>query len=104
MQKLGIFYTLKKPPVFDTANLSITHRFMTSFLFSQCYFNTAISDTFYVDTVHKAGAPAQYRTTVEMDIDAGKRVVIDSFGYDLQNKGLQNIAKNNSKESKIERA
>ncbi len=102
VQKLGVFYILKKPPVFDTANLSITHRFMASFLFSQGYFNTAISDTFYIDTVHKAGAPVQYRTTVEMNINAGKRVIIDSLGYDLQNQLLQRIAKNSRKESKIE--
>ena len=101
VQKLGIKYVIKNPPVFDTANISITHRFMNSFLFSQGYFNTAINDTFYVDTFYKGNKPPQYRTTVQLDIDVGKGVIIDSFGYDLKNLILQRIAKNTSKSSKI---
>ncbi|MFT4153099.1 BamA/TamA family outer membrane protein [Parafilimonas sp.] len=101
VQKLGYRYILKKPPVFDTSFISTTRSFMNSFLFSQGYFNTAISDTFHIDTVRKGSKPPQYRTTVEMNIDVGKRVIIDSFGYDLQNTGLQRIAKITSKASKI---
>src|SRR4029078_9872947 len=78
LQKLGVFYTLKNPPVFDTATLSTTRRFMNSFLFSQGYFNTVLKDTFYVDTFHKGNQPAQYRTTVVMDVIPGKRTIIDS--------------------------
>src|SRR5690242_3692687 len=58
LQKLGVFYTLKNPPVFDTATLSTTRRFMNSFLFSQGYFYTALKDTFYIDTFHKGNQPA----------------------------------------------
>lgn len=102
VQKLGVRYLLKNPPVFDTSMLSTTHRFMTSFLFSQGYFNTVIKDTFNIDTVHKGNKPVQYRTTVQMDIDVGKRVIIDSLGYNLNNQVLQRITHNNSKTSKIE--
>ena len=101
VQKLGYRYILKNPPVFDTANISITHRFMNSFLFSQGYFNNVINDTVYIDTVYKGNKPPQYRTTVQLDIDVGKGVIIDSFGYDLRNPVLQRIAKNTGKSSKI---
>jgi len=35
VQKVGILYTVKNPPVFDTSNISITYLFMNCFLFSQ---------------------------------------------------------------------
>lgn len=102
VQKLGIFYSLKNPPVFDSANISSTHRFMNSFLFSQGYFNPVINDTFYVDTFHKSNRSPQYRTTVEMDIDVGSRVVIDSLAYNLNDTALQRITRNNVSDSKVE--
>ncbi|HYJ64872.1 MAG TPA: hypothetical protein VEV62_14085, partial [Parafilimonas sp.] len=101
LQKLGVFYTLKNPPVFDTATLSTTRRFMNSFLFSQGYFNTALKDTFYIDTFRKGNQPAQYRTTVIMNVSPGKRTIIDSVSYDLQDSLLKRVAKNNAKASAI---
>lgn len=101
VQKLAVLYSLKNPPVFDTSTLSITRRFMNSFLFSQGYFNTALSDTFYTDTFHKGNQPIQYRTTVVMNINPGNRVIIDSLAYKLNDAGLQRITKNNEKLSVI---
>jgi hypothetical protein len=101
VQKLGVFYNLKNPPVFDTANLSITRRFMNSYLFSQGYFSTNLKDSFYIDSFHKGNHPVQYRTTVEMNISPGKRTVIDSVSYSLTDTALQRIANNNSKTSVI---
>src|ERR1700759_3832974 len=60
VQKFGIQYSLKNPPIFDTANISITYRFMNSFLFSQGYFDAALSDTFYIDTFYRRKDPPQY--------------------------------------------
>jgi hypothetical protein len=102
VQKFGVRYSLKNPPVFDTSNVSPTMRFMSSYLFSQGYFNTVINDTFYIDTFYKARRPPQYRATVVMNINTGKRVLIDSFGYDLKDTVLQRITMNNIKASKIE--
>ena len=102
VQKVGILYTVKNPPVFDTSNISITYRFMNGFLFSQGYFNTTITDTFYIDTFYKSKNRAQYRTTVEMNIDIGKRVIIDSLSYNLKDTILQRITRSNIKDSKIE--
>src|SRR5215471_8199653 len=48
VQKLGVLYTIKNPPIFDTATISTTRQFMDSYLFSQGYFNTDIKDTFYI--------------------------------------------------------
>src|SRR6186713_504912 len=41
VQKFGISYSLKNPPVFDTLNVSPTINFMDGYLFSQGYFSTA---------------------------------------------------------------
>ena len=102
VQKLGVLYSLKNPPVFDTAMISITRRFMSSFLFSQGYFNVDLKDTFYVDTFHKSGKPDQLRTTVVMNIDPGKRTIIDSLGYNLTDSALQRIARRNAGDKKID--
>lgn len=102
LQKFGISYSIKNPPVFDTANINPTINFMNGYLFSQGYFNTVIKDSFYVDTVFKGNKPPQYRTTVVMDINAGNRVTIDSLGYDLRDSTLQRITLHNKKDSKIE--
>ncbi|MEP6464764.1 MAG: BamA/TamA family outer membrane protein [Parafilimonas sp.] len=102
VQKFGILYSLKNPPVFDTTNISTTHGFMNSFLFSQGYFDAVLNDTFYIDTFYKSKQLPQYRATIVMNIDVGKRVIIDSFGYDLNDAALMRITKNNRKTSKIE--
>ncbi|HEY2727892.1 MAG TPA: hypothetical protein VGI61_12000, partial [Parafilimonas sp.] len=102
VQKFGVFYSLKNPPVFDTTNISTTHRFMNSFLFSQGYFNAVLNDTFYIDTFYKGKNSPQYRATIVMNIDAGKRIIIDSLGYGLGDSTLLRITKNNSKASKIQ--
>lgn len=101
VQKLGVSYTIKNPPVFDTSTLSITRRFMNSFLFSQGYFNSALTDTFYIDTFHKNNQLPQYRTTVIMNVDPGKKVIIDSLAYNLNDSVLQRITSNNKKASVI---
>jgi hypothetical protein len=101
LQKLGVFYTLKNPPVFDTSTLSTSRRFMNSFLFSQGYFNTVLNDTFFIDTFHKGNQPLQYRTTVVMNITPGARTTIDSLTYDLGDSILRKVARNFSKESVI---
>ncbi len=91
LEKFGVFYTLKNPPVFDTSTLSTTRRFMSSYLFSQGYFNAVLNDTFYVDTFHKGNQPVQYRTTVTINIEPQKRVIIDSLSYNLNDTTLQQI-------------
>jgi hypothetical protein len=102
VQKLGVLYTLKNPPVFDTTTISITRRFMSSFLFSQGYFNPGLKDTFYIDTFHKKNQDTQFRTTVIMNIDPDKRVIIDSLGYQMGDTALQRIAKRNATAAKIQ--
>ncbi len=101
VEKFGVFYTLKNPPVFDTSTISITRRFMSGYLFSQGYFNAVLSDTFYVDTFHKGDHPVQYRTTVIININPQKRVIIDSIAYNLNDTALQRITNLFSKASLI---
>ncbi|MBS1747420.1 MAG: BamA/TamA family outer membrane protein [Bacteroidetes bacterium] len=101
VQRFGISYSLKNPPVFDSANIAITRNFMNSYLFSQGYFNPVINDSFYIDTFQINSRKPQYRTFVEMDINLGKQTIIDSFHYDLRDTVLDRITRNNSKDSKI---
>lgn len=100
--RFGIQYLLQNPPVFDTSTISTTQSFMSGYLFSQGYFRTAMKDSFHIDTVTRGNKPAQYRTTIIMNIDAGNRALIDSLGYDLRDTALQSITNNNLKDSKID--
>ena len=102
VQKFGVKYTLKNPPVFDTATISITRRFMSSFLFSQGYFNAVLKDTFSVDTFQQNRQPTQLRVTMTMNIEPGKRVIIDSLAYNLADSGLQRLARRNAGAKRIE--
>ena len=100
--RFGVQYLLQNPPVFDTSTISTTQSFMSGYLFSQGYFRTAMKDSFHMDTVTRGNKPAQYRTTIIMNIDAGNRALIDSLGYDLNDTALQRITKNNLTDSKID--
>jgi hypothetical protein len=100
--RFGVQYLLQNPPVFDTTTIATTQSFMSGYLFSQGYFETALKDSFYIDTVKKSGKPAQYRTTVIMNIDAGSRALIDSLGFELNDTTLQQMTKTNVKDSKID--
>ena len=96
VQKFGFFYTIKNPPLFDTINFIRTRAYMSSYLRSLGYYNTILSNSFHIDTTTN-----QLRTTVIMDIVPGKKTIIDSLGYDIENTTLQNIALRNAKNTAI---
>ncbi len=101
VRKFGFFYTLKNPPVFDSANLMTSIKFMSGYLFSQGYFNPLINDTFKIDSFYKAGRPPQLRTYVAINVNPQKQTIIDSFKYNINNHTLENIAYKNAKLSYI---
>lgn len=76
--KFGLFSVIKTPPIFDTVNVTRTKRFMTAYLNSQGYYYSTISDSLPVkiDTVKN-----QYRAKVELIVNLGKNITIDSVAY-----------------------
>lgn len=88
LQQFGLFYKLKTPPVFDSANILRTVNAMNAYLNSQGYYYAGFRDSVKIDTVKR-----QIRATVSMYIEAGKNITIDSVSYDLADSSLQKLAK-----------
>ncbi len=80
VQKFGFLYDIKSPPVFDTSNISRSTLAMQEYLKSRGFYYTAIKDTFSIDTSTHKGEE-QLRTSVNIAIDLGKRITIDSIGF-----------------------
>ena len=77
---------LNNPPTFDTLNLSRSILFMNSLLNSIGYYSPIIKDTFEIDTVGDC-----YRTIISFNVQAGKRLMFDSVGFDLLTPELQSL-------------
>jgi hypothetical protein len=92
VQKLGFFYTINNPPIYDSANRVRTTAFMTGYLKSQGYYYSQIKDTvipsYYKDNRH----PAQQRVTIVDTIFTGKRTIIDSEKFSIATQQLQSLA------------
>jgi outer membrane protein insertion porin family len=103
LQKFGIFYTIKKPPVFDSVNIQRSQVFMRAYLNSQGYYYPTF-DTFKVkfDTVIAKGKP-QIRTSIEQTITLGKNIKIDSISYTLNDSALQKLAIKESTKSLLKK-
>jgi outer membrane protein assembly factor BamA len=87
MQRFGLFYRIKNPPVFDSTKITASVQSMNAYLQSQGYYRASFDDTFYFKQRRK-----QQRTYVNITILPGKPTVIDSFGYDFRYKTLQNLS------------
>jgi len=99
VQQFGVRFVLKNPPVFDTLNLARTETFMKGYLNSQGFYNASfvnLDSSCRFDTVK-----GQIRTTIDLDIDPGKSLIIDSLYYSLQDTTLNRISNNNAKKSLI---
>jgi outer membrane protein insertion porin family len=94
--QFGVRTVIKNPYVFDSAAINRSIVFMNSFLNSQGYYNAVIlPPSTIIDTVKD-----QYRTTVEMSIDVGQNLKIDSVTYDsLETPELRQLAIENRNKS-----
>ena len=70
---------LKKPPVFDSVNMSISQRYMDNMLHTLGYLRDSIDPSYKIDTVED-----QYRTTVNFNVYPGKLFKMDSIWYNLK--------------------
>ena len=98
-QNFGVFYVLKKPPVFDSLNIGRTKTFMTGYLNSQDYYNihfTNLDSSYEIDTVD-----GQIRTYITLNINPGKNTIIDSLSYNFRDTTVQQITVANEKKSVI---
>jgi len=88
----GIRYKIRNPPVFDSANVTRTISFMNAYLNSQGYYYAGLKDLVKIDSVDD-----QLRATITINIDVGKNITIDSVSYDLGDSTLQNLTKQEEK-------
>ncbi len=90
---------LDKPPVFDTASVIKSKRFMEALLYSQGYFHPVITDT----VVIKSRRRDQKRTHITFKVNTGPAILIDSFSYALETPALQKMALEQANRSQIKK-
>lgn len=92
IQQFYIINKIKNPPVFDSANINRSISLMNAYLNSQGYYYASFTDTVKMDTVKD-----QIRTKIEMAIEIGKNITIDSVSYELGDSTLQQLTRNAEK-------
>jgi hypothetical protein len=114
IQKFGILYTIKNPPVFDSINVLRTKKSMNNYLNSQGYYYAGFKDSIpKFDTIkgrlglfnsifypHKI-VNDQIRASVFMTIATGKNITIDTASYSFLDSNMQKIAEQNINKSNI---
>lgn len=103
-RKFLVVKVLKKPPVFDSANVSISERYMTTMLHTLGYLRDSINASYNIDTIEN-----QYRTTVNFDVYPTQLFRMDSIWYNLKDSvpplpsidTLQQLTKNSLRETVI---
>lgn len=105
VQQFLFFYKLKDPPIYDTTNISRTVTFMNGYLNSQGYYYARYSDSSYVTEYRRlhGNRTTQKQTTVEITIEPGKNMQVDSLYYNLTDTNLQRLALSKSKESPLKK-
>lgn len=88
IQQFGVFYKIKNPPVFDSANITRTVALMNAYLNSQGYYYATYADSVKIDTVKE-----QVRAKINMSIQVGKNITIDSVSFALGDSTLQQLTK-----------
>ncbi|MCA6450187.1 MAG: BamA/TamA family outer membrane protein [Chitinophagaceae bacterium] len=88
IQQFGVFYKIKNPPVFDSANITRTVALMNAYLNSQGYYYATYADSVKIDTVKE-----QIRAKINMRIQVGKNITIDSVSFALGDSTLQQLTK-----------
>lgn len=88
MQQFVLFYRIKNPPAYDSNNVSRSITFMNAYLNSQGYYYANFNDSVRIDTVGD-----QLRTSISMQINVGKNIVIDSVSYTMNDSTIQQLTK-----------
>ena len=88
--KLGLFSIIKNPPIYDSANLTRSIKFMDNYLKSQGYYYASYKS----DTINEYKKD-QHRVTQNLTIDLSRNITIDSVAIDLLDSNLQKLAMQN---------
>lgn len=94
----GLVKVVKRPPVFDTVNVSRSRSFMKALLTSQGYFYPVIRDTFVIDT-----AGDLQKVTVRFQVSPGLQTRFDSVGYALTDPEMQQLILAGSNRRNVQR-
>jgi len=78
-RKFLVVKVLKNPPVFDSANVGISERYMTTMLHTLGYLRDSINTSYNIDTIEN-----QYRTTINFDVYPTQLFRMDSIWYNLK--------------------
>src|SRR6516225_1871551 len=87
-----VYKKLDAPPVFDTLNVSRSLIFMNSLLYSMGYYAPKITDTVWSTTKKRRKNRDEHRVFVSFTVVPGKKLTLDSIGFDLQTPVLQALA------------
>lgn len=96
--KFFIFHYITNPPVFDTDAVTQSAENMRSLLLNYGFYTPEITYSFDTVTVKKY----QKRVTVEYNVDAGKRTMIDTVAYLFNKPSLEHLALSTKKESLLQ--
>ena len=96
LQKFGLFYTIKKPPVYDSANINRSIKFMNSYLNSQGYYYATFRAPVVKYDSTTAKRKKEIRAIISLDIDLGKNVTIGNVKDSLLDSGLQKLSDQNN--------
>ena len=98
VRQFFFFVRIKNPPVFDSTNIIRSISFMNAYLNSQGYYYARFKDSVNIDTFKD-----QLRTNIQMIIEAGKNVTIDSVSYTLSDSNLQRLTRKQEKNSLLKK-
>lgn len=97
-QTLFVWYKIKHPPIFDTANIYRSQRVMNNYLNSLGYYNAI----FHFPNITFDTVKDQIRTTVSMNINLGKNITIGNVEYIMLDSNLTRIAKTAVKDAYVQ--
>lgn len=94
----GLWKVIRKPPHFDTANVSQSRKFMSALLNAEGYFYPNITDSYQIDTTED-----KQKVTVKFQVAPGKQTFIDSIGFDLEDPKIQQVVQDKRRETLLKR-
>ncbi len=94
-----ILHYIDNPPAFDTNSVRASADNMQVSMVNLGYYNAKADYKYFIDTTKKE----QKRVTTTYEVDAGKRTLIDTFAYMLDNPELQRLAIQTKHESPLQK-
>ena len=94
-----IFHKITKPPVFDTNAVIQSAENMNTSMVNIGYYHPTV--TYKFDTVKKSGG--QNRVTINYDVIAGNRTLVDTVAYLFKNAELESLAVSTKGQSPLQK-